>query len=170
MAACSTGKERSQYTAGHCCWPEQEWSAKEDKCTGTPTCPEGLVPIGTDCGCPTGMSITDFTSGHCCWPEQEWSAKAAQCTGTPNCPRDFEKDGTACKKIIRGTLTLIVTGGKQCLFTLNGRRIRPYPFNSIREEVAIGTYTAGCIRDGHELLTKTVTVPTEGKKVLFRVR
>ncbi len=90
--------------------------------------------------------------------------------GPPKCPSRFEKDGNECKKIVYGILNLIVTGGKECLFTLQGRRIRPYAFNSIREEVAVGTYEVGCVREGYASITKTVTVTAEGKKVLFKVR
>jgi hypothetical protein len=170
IEACPAGKERSQFTAGHCCWPEQEWSSKDQKCTGTPTCAMGFVAKDDDCQCPEGQAVTDFTSGHCCWPNQEWSTKSNQCSGPAKCPKDFESGPGGCQKIIRGTLTLIVTGGKLCLFTLNGRRLRPYPFNSIREQVAVGSYTVGCVRDEHDTITHDVTVTAEGKSVLFRAR
>lgn len=32
-----------------CCWPEQRWSAAQNKCSGVPTCPPGFVRGGFEC-------------------------------------------------------------------------------------------------------------------------
>ncbi len=33
----------------HCCWPRQEWSAADKRCTGAPRCPSGMLAVGRAC-------------------------------------------------------------------------------------------------------------------------
>lgn len=46
MLACPAGKVRKE--GAHCCWPGQGYSHARNACIGTPVCPKGLEPQGTD--------------------------------------------------------------------------------------------------------------------------
>ena len=93
-ARCPAGQERTQFTAGHCCWPGQEWSKRQEQCGGGPTsCPGGLVATGEGCverapePCAEGQERSEYTEGQCCWPGQEWSKRQGRCAGKPtSCP------------------------------------------------------------------------------------
>jgi hypothetical protein len=47
--ACPGGQVATEDTAGHCCWPQQVWSAKRAVCVGIPACPAGMTVEGEVC-------------------------------------------------------------------------------------------------------------------------
>jgi formylglycine-generating enzyme required for sulfatase activity len=48
--ACPVGQERSEETAGHCCWPGQVWSTRRSLCVGEPlSCPPDQVARDETC-------------------------------------------------------------------------------------------------------------------------
>jgi hypothetical protein len=46
---CPAGQVFNEDTQGHCCWPQQVWSAKRAVCVGIPACPPGSVVEGETC-------------------------------------------------------------------------------------------------------------------------
>jgi len=48
VPACTRGKQRAA-DGLHCCWPNQDWSAAQNACTGAPQCPTGFAVAGEDC-------------------------------------------------------------------------------------------------------------------------
>lgn len=53
---CTGGREASDDTNWHCCWPGQSWGPQERACVGPPICPAGLVMHGESCVAPLGAS------------------------------------------------------------------------------------------------------------------
>lgn len=49
---CAEGRVSSPETAGRCCWPGQSWSEEHGRCSGPPSCPEGLTAEGDRCVLP----------------------------------------------------------------------------------------------------------------------
>ena len=49
QGTCAQGMVKGPGTAGHCCWPEQEWSSHKEQCIGTPECPSGMTVQGAQC-------------------------------------------------------------------------------------------------------------------------
>ncbi|MBS1148837.1 MAG: hypothetical protein H6Q89_535 [Myxococcaceae bacterium] len=95
---CPPGQTVSGDTQGHCCWPEQAWSASRQTCVGIPRCPAGLSVQQESCAvvCPPGMAVGSETAGHCCWPAQVWSGSRQACVGIPRCPAGMREQGEAC--------------------------------------------------------------------------
>jgi formylglycine-generating enzyme required for sulfatase activity len=92
---CIEGQIQNESTAGHCCWPGQTWAL--DRCSGAPSCPEGLVVEGDGCGCEGGRVVTMETAGQCCFPGQVWSGADAACAGVPTaCPEGTILQGDDC--------------------------------------------------------------------------
>ena len=93
--------EGQELTAGHCCWPGQEWSegsGGSKYCFGQPTrCPEGYIISPTTCepGCLEGKKLV---AGHCCWPGQVWGKESQKCIGTAKPPDYCERVSAVIKQ------------------------------------------------------------------------
>lgn len=46
---CAEGRTLHSVLSGACCWAGQGWSAREQRCTGTPLCPSGYSRVGNTC-------------------------------------------------------------------------------------------------------------------------
>lgn len=96
QVACPVGMTSNEDTSGHCCWPNQAWSASRLVCVGIPICPAGMAAQGETCGCVAGMVVSVDTSGHCCWPDQAWSNARQRCVGLPSCPAGTQAQAETC--------------------------------------------------------------------------
>lgn len=96
--ACPAGQTVGPDTQGHCCWPQQAWSASRSLCIGVPVCPPPLTAQGETCttACPVGQAVGPDTQGNCCWPRQVWATSQQRCVGVPECPAGLSAQGEAC--------------------------------------------------------------------------